>query len=95
MTTSRIVVTVAYAAPGIEALDSVTLPAGATAGDAVASSGVIARLGLDSASLECSVFGQRVHADTLLTHGDRVELTRPLVADPKRLRRKRAAAKAP
>ena len=39
-------------------------------------------------------FGQRAEGITPLADGDRVELTRPLVADPKRVRRKRAASNA-
>jgi uncharacterized protein len=95
MTTPRIVVSVAYAAPGVESHDTVTLNEGATVGDAVAASGVIARLNLDAALLQYAIFGQRARADSPLAHGDRVELTRPLVTDPKGGRRKRAAAKSP
>ena len=85
-------VTVAYAAPGVEALVTVTLPPGATIDDAIAASGIAARLGLDGARLECAIFGQRAKVGTPLADGDRVELTRPLTADPKQARRKRAAA---
>jgi putative ubiquitin-RnfH superfamily antitoxin RatB of RatAB toxin-antitoxin module len=85
-------VTVAFAAPGAEAIVAVTLPAGATLGDAIAASGIVARLGLDPALLECAIFGQRAKPDTPLADGDRVELTRPLTADPKRARRRRAAS---
>ena len=84
-------VTVAYAAPGVEAIVTVTLPAGATIGDAVATSGLVTRLGLDPALLDFAIFGQRAKGGTPLTDGDRVELTRPLTADPKRARSKRAA----
>ena len=91
MTTSRIAVTVAYAAPGTEALVVVTLSAGATVNDAVAQSGIVATFALDPALLEIAIFGQRAKGETPLEEGDRIELTRPLVADPKRARRKRAA----
>ena len=84
-------ITVAYAAPGVEALVTVTLPAGATIDDAIAASGVTAQLGLDAAPLECAIFGERAKFGTPLVEGDRVELTRPLIADPKGARRKRAA----
>lgn len=40
------------------------------------------------------VFGKRVADDYPLRDGDRVEVYRPLLADPKEARRKRAAAKA-
>jgi putative ubiquitin-RnfH superfamily antitoxin RatB of RatAB toxin-antitoxin module len=91
MTAQHFSVTVAYATPDAEALVVVTLSAGATVDDAIARSGIVARLKLDPAQLEPAVFGQRVKGDTPLAPGDRVELTRPLVADPKRVRRKRAS----
>jgi hypothetical protein len=87
----NLAVTVAYAAPGLEALVTVTLPAGATIDDAIAASGITTRLGLDAARLECAIFGQRAKVGTPLADGDRVELTRPLIADPKGARRKRAS----
>jgi putative ubiquitin-RnfH superfamily antitoxin RatB of RatAB toxin-antitoxin module len=88
---NKLTVTVAYAAPGVEALVTVSLPAGATIDDAIAASGINAQLGLDAGQLECAIFGQRAKGGTPLAEGDRVELTRPLIADPKRVRRERAA----
>lgn len=81
---------VAYVAPGVEALVAVDLPDGATVADAIARSGIVARLGLDLDALAPAIFGQRADAATPLMDGDRVELTRPLVADAKSLRRARA-----
>jgi putative ubiquitin-RnfH superfamily antitoxin RatB of RatAB toxin-antitoxin module len=94
MTPPRIAVTVAYAAPGVEALLVVTLPAGATVNDAIARSGIAGTLALDLTQLQFAIFGQRAKGETPLANGDRVELTRPLVADPGRARRKRAAVQA-
>jgi len=37
-----------------------------------------------------AVFGERVALDTMLHDGDRLELLRPLQADPKEARRRRA-----
>jgi len=88
--TNNLSITVAYAAPGVEALVAVTLPAGATIDDAIAASGISAQLGLDAARLECAIFGQRAKGGTPLAEGDRIELTRSLTADPKRARRMRA-----
>ena len=87
-----LVVTVVYAAPGVEALATVTVPAGATIEDAVARSGIVTQLALDPARLEWAIYGQRANGGTPLADGDRVELTRPLTADPKRARHQRAAA---
>ena len=38
----------------------------------------------------CAVFGVRASGETVLRDGDRVELLRPLQADPKDARRRRA-----
>ena len=39
------------------------------------------------------IFGRQVKDDTVLQNGDRVELYRPLKADPKEARRRRVAQK--
>lgn len=65
---------------------AVDLPAGACVADAVAAAGWSGIDGINGYAL----FGQRVQADALLSEGDRVELLRPLQADPKDARRKRA-----
>lgn len=83
-------VVVACAAPGAEALVAVELPDGATVADAIARAGIVARLGVDRDGLVPAIFGQRADPATPLADGDRVELTRPLVADAKALRRARA-----
>jgi len=72
---------------GPAAIERVTLelPAGARVADAVRLSG------LDATELAgTAVYGERVTPDTLLHDGDRVELLRALVIDPKQARRRRA-----
>ena len=86
-------VVVVFAAPGVEAQEEVALAEGAVIADAVAASGLIGRLGLASSELGYAIFGQRARPDTPLADGDRVELLRPLVADPKDLRRRRARSR--
>ena len=83
-------IVVVYAAPGIESQVEVILTPGAVVADAVTASALIGRLGLGSIDLTFAIYGQRVRPDTPLVDGDRVELLRPLVADPKELRRHRA-----
>ncbi|PJJ99525.1 RnfH family protein [Lysobacteraceae bacterium NML91-0213] len=61
------------------------LPAGARVADAIAASG----LPLDGIDGQ-AVFGERVEPGAALADGDRIELLRPLVADPKDARRRRA-----
>ena len=62
------------------------LPPGATVSAAIAACG----WSLDGIAA-IAIFGVRVERDHLLHEGDRVELLRPLLADPKDARRRRAA----
>lgn len=87
----RLTVTVVYAAPGIEAIEPLAVPEGTTVAQAVAASGLVSRLGLPP-SIAYAIHGQRAPPDVLVADGDRIELTRPLVADAKAVRRARAAA---
>lgn len=64
------------------------LPDGATVADAVAGAG----WGDDPDAVAFAVFGQRVVGSAALQEGDRVELLRPLQADPKEARRQRVEA---
>jgi len=84
-------VPVAYVAPGVERLRAVDVAAGATVADAVRASGIESD-GDVPADRVYAIFGQRADADTPLRDGDRVDITRPLVCDPKAVRRERAAA---
>lgn len=83
-------VEVAYAEPARQFLRRVTLDAGATIADAIAASGVEAELGIDTSSLATGIWSKPRPRDTQLAEGDRVELYRPLAADPKEARRRRA-----
>ena len=83
-------VEVAYAAPGVESRVALTLAPGSVVADAVARSALVERLGLDATTLAYAIHGQRATPGTPLADGDRVELLRPLVAEPKAARRARA-----
>ena len=88
---SLISVTVVYALPEIATEIEVKLRAGATVAETLERSGIAARH--PEANLgECPVgiFGKRVDRQSIVADGDRVELYRPLIADPKESRRKRA-----
>jgi len=80
-------VEVVYATRGTLAAVAVELPAGATVRDAL----VAARMKEQGAAL--GIFGRRVGPETPLADGDRVEIYRPLVADAKEQRRRRAKAR--
>lgn len=87
----RLRVSVAYAAPGLQVLVDVVVPAGANLGEAVDESGLVARLRLEPSTLSFAIFGERAQRDSPLADGDRIELLRPLFADAKAVRRQRAA----
>lgn len=85
-------VEVAYALAERQWLVAVELESGATAGEAVERSGLLAQVpGLAEAPLALGVHGKAVAADRVLREGDRVEVHRPLRADPKEVRRRLAA----
>ena len=72
------------------------LPAGARIADALHASGMAIGDAGDGGTTAVAVFGVVCPLDAELNDGDRVELLRPLVIDPKQARRRRArAAKSP
>ena len=88
---NEITVTVVYALPGATTEVEVRVAAGATVAEAIERSGLAARLpDADIAGAPVGIFGKRVRRDTLLGDGDRIELYRRLIADPKTARRRRA-----
>ena len=85
-------VEVAYALPEEQALIPVDVPADATVEQAIALSRIRERfpeINLDSAKV--GVFGKLSGLSAALRSGDRVEIYRPLIADPKAVRKQRAA----
>ena len=90
--TDKILVEVAYALPDKQAIVPLEVEPGTTAMEAAVKSGITGSfpdLVLEGAKL--GVFGKAVKSDHLLQTGDRVEIYRPLKADPKEVRKKRAA----
>jgi putative ubiquitin-RnfH superfamily antitoxin RatB of RatAB toxin-antitoxin module len=83
-------VEVAYAEPERQFLRQVSLDAGATVADAIRASGVEHDFGIDASALTVGIWSKPVARDTRLEAGDRVEIYRALVADPKEARRRRA-----
>ena len=89
---SEISVEVCYARADVQAVVALTLEAGTTARDAVEQSGLVHRFPeLASGTQPLGVYGKRVEGNYVLKEGDRLEIYRPLTADPKEARRKRAA----
>ncbi|MGE5624582.1 MAG: RnfH family protein [Bacillota bacterium] len=86
-------VEVCYAKPDVQAMVALSLPAGTTAADAAARSGLTARFPeIDLRKNVLGIAGERVEGDHVLNEGDRLEILRPLTADPKETRRRLAAA---
>jgi putative ubiquitin-RnfH superfamily antitoxin RatB of RatAB toxin-antitoxin module len=77
-------VEVVYARPEGAQVVSVELPAGATLREAIAASG------FNIENRAVGIFGKRAALDRPLAEGDRVEIYRPLLLDPKEARRRRA-----
>jgi putative ubiquitin-RnfH superfamily antitoxin RatB of RatAB toxin-antitoxin module len=87
-----ILVEVAYARPDEQALLSLEVPEGTTVQQAIERSGVLQRFPeIDLAATKVGIFGKLAKLDAALREGDRVEIYRPLIADPKEVRKKRAA----
>ena len=92
MAIESINVEVAYAMPEKQIIRAVNVDAGTTIGAAIVQSGIMMDfpdLGLEEAKV--GIFGKAASMTTVLSNGDRVEIYRPLIADPKEIRRKRAA----
>jgi putative ubiquitin-RnfH superfamily antitoxin RatB of RatAB toxin-antitoxin module len=81
-----------YAEPDAVHRFAVTLPPGSTVGDALKACpelDAIAPIGSDGRDV--GIHGVRRQLDDVVRDGDRVELYRPLVVDPKLARRRRAS----
>lgn len=88
---AKIAVEVAYALPEKQYLRHVTLEEGATVEQAIHASGLLAlRTDIDLAKNKVGIYSRPVKLTDVLSDGDRVEIYRPLIADPKELRRQRA-----
>lgn len=91
--TETVQVEVALALPERQELVVLQVAAGTTARQAVELSGLLARCPqLEPDSLRLGIFGKAVKDDAVLREHDRVEIYRPLIADPKTVRRERAEA---
>ena len=88
----QITVEIAFARPGEQALERLQVPAEATVESVIRQSGFLERFPeIDLASNKVGVFGKATQLSATLSEGDRVEIYRPLIADPKEARKKRAA----
>ena len=89
---AKILVEVAYAAPQKQVILECEVTSGTGARDVVRQSGIeqhFTEVDLDNCDI--GVFGKAVADDYQPIDGDRIEIYRPLIADPKEVRRQRAA----
>lgn len=85
-------VEVAYAKPDRQDVISVKLPEGSTIQQAIESSGLLQRNPeIDVAKAKVGIYGKLSKMDTVVRARDRVEIYRLLIADPKEVRKQRAA----
>jgi hypothetical protein len=91
MNEAKMNVEVIYALPTQQPLLRVKLGEGATVEDAIRASGVLDTFPeIDLTKNKVGIFSKLVKLDEKVRDRDRVEIYRPLIADPKEVRRKRA-----
>ncbi len=82
-------ISVAYALPDEGFWQDMAVPAGTTARDAIDNSGVLERFKeLDLEALNIGIYAMPAKLDQVLKEGDRIEIYRDLLVDPKTVPRK-------
>lgn len=90
--TAQIHVEVVYGRQARQKVATVMLDEGATVRDAVERSGLLAEFPeIDLAKNKLGIWNKLAKADAVVRDKDRVEIYRPLIADPKEVRKQRAA----
>jgi putative ubiquitin-RnfH superfamily antitoxin RatB of RatAB toxin-antitoxin module len=85
-------VEVVYALPHKTELVHLDLPEGSTVLQAVEASGLLAKYpDIDVRKNKFGIYAKLAKADAVLRDRDRIEIYRPLIADPKEVRKQRAA----
>ena len=88
----KIMIEVSYALPKKQIIIPVLVPKDISVKEAIELSGILKKFeGIDLASNQVGIFGKLTTLDKALRNHDRIEIMRPLIADPKEIRRKRAA----
>lgn len=86
-------VEVAYARPDEQVIIALDVEPGTTVEEAIRASGILERFAeIDLAQNKVGIFGKLTPLNTELRPKDRVEIYRALIADPKEVRKQRAAA---
>ena len=92
MMPNEILIEVAYALPKKQLIIPIKVKEGTTAKEAIQVSGIIKKFPeIDLNINQIGIFGKLTKLDHVMRERDRIEIYRPLVADPKEIRRQRAA----
>jgi len=94
MMPDEILVEVAYALPEEQVIISIEVPKKINIKQAIEKSGIQKKFPeIDLSKNKVGIFGKQTTLDRLLSDRDRIEIYRPLILDPKEMRRKRASKK--
>jgi putative ubiquitin-RnfH superfamily antitoxin RatB of RatAB toxin-antitoxin module len=93
MASERVDIEVVYARAEEQVVVALSVAAGTTVAEALERSGLRSRYPEIAGEIPLGIFGKVVAPDTPVAAGDRIEIYRPLLADPKQARRRRAAVK--
>lgn len=88
--TESIQVEVAYAKPSLQRILKISVAPGTSAREIIELSGIRDIFPEIEAEPIVGIFSRKVALDDSLEHGDRLEIYRPLLADPKEVRRRKA-----
>ena len=89
---NEILIEVAYALPKKQMIIPIKVKLGMTAEEAIIASGIIKKFPeIDLKINQVGIFGKLTQLDHVMRERDRIEIYRPLIADPKEIRRQRAA----
>jgi len=89
-TADSIGIEVCYASDAVQFLRSLQVGVGTTIGQAIALSGIQDAVpGIDLSVMQVGLYAKKKTLDTVLREHDRIEIYRPLIADPKNARRRR------
>lgn len=87
----QITVEVAYAKPERQSLLTLTVAANSTVEQVINASGILQQFAeIDLTTQKVGIWSRPVKLQDQVKQGDRLEIYRPLIADPKDLRRRRA-----
>jgi putative ubiquitin-RnfH superfamily antitoxin RatB of RatAB toxin-antitoxin module len=87
----EILIEIAYAKPDRQLILEQTIKIGTSPRDAVITSDIDRYFPeIDKQACDIGIFGKAIRPDHKLESGDRIEIYRPLIADPKKVRKQRA-----